>query len=118
MREGVGIAKLSVGVTGNYVTVNIKGGATHNIKQLLIIKLIQILPRCSFRSYEYIGMVKNRPWEIMCLEDFADISEELHAFAGTKMAWCINLSGPATLILPIRPRSYRFLKWHPLIITV
>ena len=51
-------AKLSVGVTGNYVTVNIKGGATHNIKQLLIIKLIQILPRCSFRSYEYIGMVK------------------------------------------------------------
>ena len=49
-REELGTAKLFVGVTGNGVTVNIKGAATcNNNKQLLqgsslVIKLIQILP--------------------------------------------------------------------------
>ena len=34
-REGLGAAKLFMVMNGNDVTVNIKGGATHNRKQLL-----------------------------------------------------------------------------------
>ena len=50
LREGLGAAKLFVGVSRNYVTVNNKGGATCiSTKQIpkassLVIKLIQILP--------------------------------------------------------------------------
>ena len=50
LREGLGAAKLFVGVSRNDVTVNNKGGATCiSTKQIpkassLVIKLIQILP--------------------------------------------------------------------------
>ena len=56
-RKGPGTAKLFVGVAGNDVKTNIKGGATcNNSKQLvkassLVMKLIQILPQNSHKRH-------------------------------------------------------------------